>query len=90
MKEKFPKDKKKGEILWKNLEVQIDEEGGILLFDKILEKDKRKSENKEWHIFISLNEMELMRKIKYELYNTKGKSEKEGNKNKKKVHENKK
>ena len=88
MKEKFPKEKKKGEILWKNLEEKMDEEGRVIFLDKTLDKDKRKSENKEWDCIVSLNEIELIKKIRADLNNTKGKSEKEENKNQKKADEN--
>ena len=89
MKEKFPKEKKKGEILWSNFGQSKDEEGRIILYDNSLkEKDKRKAENKEWDCLINENEAELIRKIRSELNNTKSKIEKDESKNQKKTDEN--
>ena len=89
MKERFPKEKKKGEILWGNLGQNREEDGHVIFFDKsIEEKDQRKKENKEWDCLVSEDEIDLIRLIRAELGNTKGKSEKDENKNQKKADEN--
>ena len=88
MKEKFPKSKKKGEISFKNLDRKEVDENRIILFDRNLDKEKMKSENKEWECIISQNELELIKKIKNEFINNKNKSEKDENKGQKKADEN--
>ena len=87
MKEKFPKEKRKGEISYKNLEHKGDDENRIILYDKTCDKDRRKDENKEWDCLISQNELELMKKIKKEFDNNKNKNEKDENKGQKKADE---
>ena len=42
MKEKFPKEKRKGEISYKNLEGKAEDENRMVLYDKNCEKDKGK------------------------------------------------
>ena len=87
MKEKFPKEKRKGEISYKNLEGKAEDENRMVLYDKNCEKDKRKDENKEWDCMISKNEYELMKKIRKEFENNKNKNEKDENKGQRKADE---
>ena len=42
MKEKFPKEKKKGEISFKNLDRKELDENRLILFDRNLDKEKKK------------------------------------------------
>ena len=88
MKEKFPKEKKKSEILWKNLEENDDEDGRLILYDKTIKKEQRKKENKEWDCLINKNEIAFIKKIRTDFANTKGKSEKDDNIKQKKIDEN--
>ena len=87
MKEKFPKEKRKGEISYKNLEGKAEDENRMILYDRTLDKDKRKEENKEWDCMISTNEYELMKKIRKEFDNNKSKNEKDENKGQRKADE---
>ena len=87
MKEKFPKDKRKGEISYKNLDGKAEDENRMILFDKNIEKEKRKDENKEWDCMISTNEYDLMKKIRKEFENNKNKNEKDENKGQRKADE---
>ena len=86
MKEKFPKSKRKGEISYQNFDKEIDG-NRIIIFDRNVEKDKRKDENKEWDCILSQNEYELMKKIRIEFDNNKRKNEKDENKGQRKAEE---
>ena len=88
IKEKFPKDRKKGEILWSNLEQSPEEEGRMIFFDKSVPENKRKDENKKWDCLISGKEIDFIKKIRAEFNNIKNKTEKDENKNQKKAEEN--
>ena len=90
MKEKFPKEHKKGEISYKNYDHsgdEGDEKGRHIFVDKSIAKDKLKELNKEWDIIISPNEVDFMREIKKEFENNKNKNEKDDNKGQKKADE---
>ena len=87
MKDKFPKSKRKGEISYKNLEHKDEEVGKHIFYDKSIENEKLKDENKEWECLINQNEIELMRKIRKEFDSNKNKSEKDDNKGQKKADE---
>ena len=88
IKDKFPKNLKKGEIPWANLNEKILEENRVLFFDKTVSEDARKSKNVEWDCIMTMNELELLKKIKADLGSTKGKNEKDENKGQKKADEN--
>ena len=88
IKEKFPKEKKKGEISWKNLETNQEQDNHWIFADKNLDKDKRKAQNKEWELILTQKEIAFIQTIKAELLNSKSKTEKEDNKNLKKADEN--
>ena len=88
MKDKFPKSKQKAEILWKNFDNQIINVERMRFFEKGLDKDQLKKENKEWDIIITSNEQDFMRKIRTEFANTKSKIENDESKNQKKADEN--
>ena len=87
MKDKFPKENKKGEITWKNFDNKEDD-GNIIIFDKNVDEKELKKVNKEWKCIINPNELSFITKIKADFSNIKNKNEKDDNKNQKKADEN--
>ena len=92
MKEKFPKEKQKGFISYKNMEYKIeDEDRRVVFVDKSLEKEKDKEKIKdkknEWDCLINQNELVIIGKFKKEFDVNKNKNEKDDNKGQKKADE---
>jgi hypothetical protein len=90
MNKRFPKENRKGEISFKNLDYNYEEEEGrIIFFDKSLENNKEqlKEKNKIWDCIISQNEINLIGKIRKEFDVNKNKNEKDDNKGQKKADE---
>ena len=88
IKEKFPKPKQKSEILWKNFENEKINEERFRIFEKGLDKEQLKNENKDWDIVMTKNEQDFIARIRAEFANTKSKIEKDESKNQKKADEN--